>query len=253
MVSGGAPLNPEIGRFFLSLGTTLLQGYGQTEAGPVISCNLPGRIKIDTVGPPLDGVRLRIAADGEILVAGDNVMKGYWNDPDATAHALEDGWLHTGDVGMIDADGYLRITDRKRDFIKNSGGEMISPARIEGYLTLEPEISQVMVFGDRRPYLVAVVVPDPEFVAAYVDGEVSADLSALAADADFTKAIGAAVNRVNQTLMPSERVRRFVVATEAFTIANGQMTPTLKIKRHVIRERYGAALDSLYHSKEIAA
>ncbi len=253
MVSGGAPLNPEIGRFFLALGITLLQGYGQTEAGPVISCNLPARIKIDTVGPPLDGVRVRIAEDGEILVAGDNVMKGYWNDPEATAQTLEDGWLHTGDVGMIDADGYLRITDRKRDFIKNSGGEMISPARIEGYLTLEPEISQVMVFGDRRPYLVAVVVPDPEFVAAYVDGEVSADLSALAADPDFTKTIGAAVNRVNLTLMPSERVRRFVVAAEAFTIANGQMTPTLKIKRHVISERYGAALDALYHSKEIAA
>jgi long-chain acyl-CoA synthetase len=255
MVSGGAPLNPEIGQFFLALGVTLLQGYGQTEAGPVISCNLPARIKIDTVGPPLDGVRLRIAEDGEILVAGDNVMKGYWNDPDGTANALEAGWLHTGDVGTIDEDGYLLITDRKRDFIKNSGGEMISPARIEGYLTLEPEISQVMVFGDRRPYLVAVVVPDPEFVAAYVDvdGEMPVDLSALAADPDFTKALGAAVNRVNLTLMPSERVRRFVVAAEAFTIANDQMTPTLKIKRHVIRERYGAALAALYHSKEIAA
>jgi long-chain acyl-CoA synthetase len=253
MVSGGAPLNPEIGRFFLALGITLLQGYGQTEAGPVISCNLPARIKIDTVGPPLDGVRVRIAEDGEILVGGDNVMKGYWNDPEATARTLEDGWLHTGDVGTVDADGYLRITDRKRDFIKNSGGEMISPARIEGYLTLEPEISQVMVFGDRRPYLVAVVVPDPEFVAAYVDGKASADMNTLAADPGFTKAISAAVNRVNLTLTPSERVRRFVVATEAFTIANDQMTPTLKIKRHVIRERYGAALDALYHSKEIAA
>ncbi|MGB9643651.1 MAG: long-chain fatty acid--CoA ligase [Stellaceae bacterium] len=253
MVSGGAPLNPEIGRFFLALGITLLQGYGQTEGGPVITCNLPARIKIDTVGPPLDGVRLRIAEDGEILVAGDNVMKGYWNDPEATAHALEDGWLHTGDVGAVDEDGYLRITDRKRDFIKNSGGEMISPARIEGYLTLEPEISQVMVFGDRRPYLVAVVVPDPEFAAAYVDGDAPPDLEALAADPAFAKAIGAAVNRVNLSLSPGERVRRFIVAGEAFTIANGQMTPTLKIKRHVIRERYGALLDALYHSKEIAA
>ena len=253
MVSGGAPLNPEIGRFFLALGVTVLQGYGQTEAGPVITCNLPARIKIDTVGPPLDGVRLSIAEDGEILVAGDNVMKGYWHDPEGTAQVLEDGWLHTGDVGTIDEDGYLRITDRKRDFIKNSGGEMISPARIEGYLTLEPEISQVMVFGDRRPYLVAVVVPDPEFVAAYSEGEVPADMSALAVDPGFTRAIGAAVSRVNLTLMPSERVRRFVVAAEAFSITNGQMTPTLKIKRHVIRERYGAALDALYHSKEIAA
>jgi long-chain acyl-CoA synthetase len=253
MVSGGAPLNPEVGRFFLSLGITLLQGYGQTEAGPVISCNLPARIKIDTVGPPLDGVRLRIAEDGEILVAGDNVMKGYWNDPAATAQALREGWLHTGDVGVIDEDGYLRITDRKRDFIKNSGGDMISPARIEGYLTLEPEISQVMVFGDRRPYLVAVVVPDPEFIAAYAGGEAPPELNALAADPGFTRAIGGAVSRVNSTLAPSERVRRFIIATEAFTIANGQMTPTLKIKRHVIREAYGARLDALYHSKEIAA
>ena len=166
---------------------------------------------------------------------------------------LEDGWLHTGDVGTIDQDGYLRITDRKRDFIKTSGGEMISPARIEGYLTLEPEISQVMVFGDRRPYLVAVVVPDPEFAAAYADREAYPDMSALAADPDFAKAIGAAVNRVNPTLAPGERVRRFIVAAEAFTIANGQMTPTLKIKRHVIRETYGTRLDALYYSKEIAA
>ena len=249
MVSGGAPLNPEIGRFFLALGVTLLQGYGQTEAGPVISCNLPARIKIDTVGPPLDGVRLRIADDGEILVTGDNVMRGYWNDPEATARALEDGWLHTGDVGEIDAEGYLRITDRKRDFIKTSGGEMISPARIEGYLTLEPEIAQVMVFGDRRPHLVAVLVPDLEFLARHAPG----DLATLAVDPNFTKAIGAAVARVNQTLSAGERVRRFVIATEPFTIANGQMTPTLKIKRHVIREAYGAALDALYQGKEIAA
>jgi long-chain acyl-CoA synthetase len=253
MVSGGAPLNPEIGRFFLALGVTLLQGYGQTEAGPVISCNLPARIKIDSVGPALDGVRLRIADDGEVLVSGDNVMKGYWNDPQATAQALRDGWLRTGDVGELDADGYLRITDRKRDFIKNSGGEMISPARIEGYLTLEPEISQVMVFGDRRPYLVAVIVPDPEFLSGLAPWATPEDLATLAADPGLTKAIGAAVSRVNQTLAPSERVRRFVIATEPFTIANGQMTPTLKIKRHVIRETYGAALDALYHAKEIAA
>jgi long-chain acyl-CoA synthetase len=254
MVSGGAPLNPEIGRFFLALGITLLQGYGQTEAGPVISCNSPARIKIDTVGPPIDGVRVRIAEDGEILVAGDNVMKGYWNDPEATTQALEDGWLHTGDVGLIDDDGCLCITDRKRDFIKTSAGEMISPARIEGYLTLEPEIAQVMVFGDRHPYLVAVLVPDPDFVASFAtQDESAADLVALAADPGFTKAVGAAVGRVNQTLSPIERVRRFIIATEPFTIANGQMTPTLKIKRHVIREVYGRALDALYDGKGIAA
>jgi long-chain acyl-CoA synthetase len=254
MVSGGAPLNPEIGGFFLALGVNLLQGYGQTEAGPVIACNTPGRIKIDTVGPPLDGVKLRIADDGEILVAGDNVMKGYWNDPEATARALKDGWLHTGDVGVLDSDGYLRITDRKRDFIKNSGGEMISPARIEGYLTLQPEIAQAMVFGDRRPYLVAVLVPDSDLMTGLASQqEIGVDLALLSTDPGLTKAIGAAVARVNQTLGPSERVRRFVIASEPFSIANGQMTPTLKIKRHAIRDAYGAAMDALYHTKEIAA
>src|SRR5215831_12304652 len=245
MVSGGAPLNPEIGRFFLALGVTLLQGYGQTEAGPVITCNLPTHIKIDTVGPPLDGVRVRIADDGEILVSGDNVMKGYWNDPEATAQVLDGGWLKTGDVGLVDEDGYIKITDRKRDFIKNSGGETIPPARVEGYLTLEPEIAQAMVSGDRRPYLVAVLVPDADFVATRRSEE--------PVDSAFTKAVGAAVARVNQRLSPIERVRRFLVAEEPFTIANGQMTPTLKIKRHVIRDAYGTALDALYDSKDLAA
>src|SRR6266436_5293178 len=201
MVSGGAPLNPEIGSFFVALGVRLLQGYGQTEAAPVIACNVPTRIKIDTVGPPLDGVRVKIAGDGEILVAGDNVMKGYWNDPEATARTLEDGWLKTGDVGLLDDDGYIRITDRKRDFIKTSGGETISPARVEGYLTLEPESAQAMVFGDRHPYLVAVVVPDTDFVAAHSPSDSPADdFRALAGDPEFARAIGAVVARVNRGL-----------------------------------------------------
>jgi long-chain acyl-CoA synthetase len=259
MVSGGAPLNAEIGSFFLALGVRLLQGYGQTEAAPVIACNSPAHIKIDTVGPPLDGVRVKLADDGEILVAGDNVMKGYWNDPEATARVFEDGWLKTGDVGLLDDEGYIRITDRKRDFIKNSGGETISPAHVEGYLTLEPEIAQAMVFGDRRPYLVAVLVPDADFAAAHLARDETApegaaeDFRALAGHPDFARAIGAGVARVNQRLSPVERVRRFVIAAEPFSIANGQMTPTLKIKRHVIREVYGATLDALYEGREIAA
>ena len=247
MVSGGAPLNPEIGRFFLALGVRLLQGYGQTEASPVVSANPPKRIKIDTVGPPLDGVEVRIAEDGEILVRGPLVMKGYWNDPEATARALAEGWLHTGDVGELDADGYIRITDRKRDFIKNSGGDMLSPARVEGYLTLQPEIGQAMVFGDRRPYLVAVLVPHAELVESIAARRgVKPDLAALAHDAELQRVVGAAVARVNAELSPVERVRRFILASEAFTTANGQMTPTLKIKRHAIRHAYGEALLALY-------
>jgi long-chain acyl-CoA synthetase len=253
MVSGGAPLNPEIGSFFVALGVRLLQGYGQTEAAPVIACNSPARMKIDTVGPPLHGVRVKIAADGEILVAGDNVMQGYWNDAEATAQVLADGWLKTGDVGLVDDEGYIRITDRKRDFIKNSGGETVSPARVEGYLTLEPEIAQAMVFGDRRPYLVAVVVPDADFAAGYASDPAAEDFRAQAADPGFARAVGAIIARVNQRLSPVERVRRFVIAAEPFTIANDQMTPTLKIKRHVICEAYGAALDALYEGRDIAA
>ena len=249
MVSGGAPLNAEIGRFFLALGVRLLQGYGQTEAGPVVSVNPPKRIKIDTVGPPLAGVDVRIAPDGEILVRGELVMKGYCNDPEATAHAITDGWLHTGDVGELDGDGYLRITDRKRDFIKSSGGDMVSPARVEGYLTLQPEIGQAMVFGDRRPYLVAVIVPNAEFLDSFAARRnAKPDLAALAGDADLHKVVGAAVARVNAELSPVERVRRFVLAREPFTTFNGQMTPTLKIKRHAIRHAYGDALQALYEA-----
>ncbi len=254
MISGGAPLNPEIGSFFLALGVTLLQGYGQTETAPVVCCNPPDGVRIDTVGPPIDGVRVEIAEDGEILVAGDNVMKGYWNDPEATARTLIDGWLHTGDIGALDPDGYLRITDRKRDFIKNSGGDMIAPARVEGALTLAPEIAQAMVFGDRRPYLVAVIVPDPDFAAAFAGGDSRpAELAALAADADFHRAIGEAVARVNAGLPQAERIRRFLIATEPFSLANTQLTPTLKIRRHTIREAYQTAFDSLYDGKGMAA
>jgi len=238
MVSGGAPLNPEIGGFFVALGVNLLQGYGQTEAGPVICCNPPGAIKIDTVGPPLDGVAVRIAEDGEILVAGDNVMPGYWNDAEATARTVKEGWLHTGDVGRLDPDGYLKITDRKRDFIKNSGGEMISPARVEGQLTLQPEIAQAVVYGDRRPYLVALIVPEPGLAG---DG-----------GRDARQAVGEAVARANRALGPAERIRRFLLA-EPFSVANGQMTPTLKPRRHAIRDAYARALDTLYEGKGIAA
>jgi long-chain acyl-CoA synthetase len=247
MVSGGAPLNPEIGRFFLALGVRLLQGYGQTEASPVVSANPPKRIKIDTVGPPLEGVEVRIAEDGEVLVRGQLVMKGYWNDPEATQRAVADGWLHTGDVGELDADGYIRITDRKRDFIKNSGGEMLSPARVEGHLTLQPEIGQAMVFGDRQPYLVAVLVPHPELIESIAQRRgIKPDLAALVQDGELQRVVGAAVARVNADLAPVERVRRFILANEPFTTANGQMTPTLKIKRHAIRHAYGEALLALY-------
>ena len=165
MVSGGAPLNYDIGTFFKALDVPLLQGYGQTESAPIISCNLPHKNKIHTVGPHFVDVDLKIAEDGEILVKGELVMQGYWNMPDATAEAITDGWLHTGDIGEIDEDGYLMITDRKKDIIVNSGGDNIAPQRIEGFLTLQPEIAQAMVYGDKKPNLVALIVPDPDFLS----------------------------------------------------------------------------------------
>ncbi|MGB8182436.1 MAG: long-chain fatty acid--CoA ligase, partial [Stellaceae bacterium] len=246
MVSGGAALNPEIGRFFLALGLRLLQGYGQTEAAPVISANPPDRIKIDTVGLPVVGVEIGFAEDGEILVRGDNVMKGYWNDPEATARALAGGWLHTGDVGRLDGEGFLVITDRKKDFIKTSGGEMIAPARIEGCLTLQPAIGQAMVAGDRQSYLVAVLVPSAHLIEQSAHRQKGAADTPFADQLDIHEALAAAVTQANASLAPFERIRRFIVANEPFTTANHQMTPTLKIRRHVIRQVYGEALAALY-------
>jgi long-chain acyl-CoA synthetase len=249
-VCGGAPLNRDIGLFFLSLGVNVLQGYGQTEAGPVVSVNLPRKIKIDTVGPPFDGVEVTTAPDGELLVRGPNVMLGYWNDPESTERAIHDGWLHTGDIGEIDADGYLKITDRKRDFIKNSGGEMISPARIEGFLTLQEGIGQAMAYGDRKPYVVALIVPGDELVAEYAGARDGAGEKIPASGhPGVQKVVAAAIATVNRDLTPVERIRRFVVIDEPFTVANGQMTQTLKIKRHMIRQAYGALLESLYETK----
>ena len=246
-VSGGAALNPDIGTFFLSLGVGILQGYGQTEASPVIACNRPSKTRIETVGPALVDVEIKIAGDGEILVRGELLMKGYWHDQETTAATIVDGWLHTGDIGVIEDDGYLRITDRKKDIIVNSGGDNIAPARVEGVITLETEIAQAMVYGDKRPYLVGVVVPSEEFVSEWAKAnDAPADLAALAGDEDFTKAIAGVMERINANLSQIEKVRRVTIATEAFTTDNTMMTPTLKIRRHKIREAYWERLDGLY-------
>ena len=247
MVSGGAALNPEIGHFFAALGLCVLQGYGQTEASPVISANRPQTSKMDTVGPPLKGVEVKIADDGEILVRGPLVMKGYWRDETATAAAIRDGWLHTGDIGELDSQNRLKITDRKKDIIVLAGGDNVSPARIEGLLTLEPEIGQAMVYGDKRPHLVGLLVPDEEFVKTWAkENGASRDVAALSQDKAFHQALSQVVDRVNKGLANLERVRRFTIAPEAFTTENGLLTPTMKIRRHRIRAAYGAELESLY-------
>jgi long-chain acyl-CoA synthetase len=211
-VSGGARLEPDVGRFFLALGIQLLQGYGQTEAGPVISATPPEAIRIETVGKPLKGVDLKLATDGEILVRGDLVMDGYWGRPDDTAWAIQDGWLHTGDIGQRDELGNLTITDRKKDMIVLSGGENVSPAKVEGILMGEPEIAQAVVAGDGRAGLTALVVP---------------------ADGQDDKSISHALRRANDRLSVTERIRWHALV-DPFTVENGLLTPTQKIRRVLV-------------------
>ena len=232
-----------MGLFFQSLGLTFLQGYGQTEAAPVISCNRPSAgLRMDSVGPPLLDTKVRIADDGEILVRGELVMHGYWRNEAETARVLQDDWLHTGDVGEIDDAGRIRITDRKKDLIINDKGDNVAPQKVEGMLTLQPEIVQAMIAGDRRPYMVALIVPDPDWTAEWHEGHPRADADA------YRAAVGAAVDRTNKDLSVTERVRRFILADEPFGIANQQLTPSLKIRRHVIRQVYGERLDALYRA-----
>jgi len=247
LVSGGAPLNAEVGDFFKAFGLPLLQGYGQTEAAPVVSVNRPRNPKTHTVGPPMKDVSVRVAEDGEILVKGELVMHGYWNDERATADTLRDGWLHTGDIGHLDEDGHLVITDRKKDIIVNDKGDNISPQRIEGMLALEPEISQAMIYGDRKPHLVALLVPDQEWLSDWAKAHGKpADLGQLANDAELKSALDQAVARVNRRLSNLEKVRRFTVAEAPFSIENEQMTPSMKIRRHIIEKNYGERLQALY-------
>jgi long-chain acyl-CoA synthetase len=222
-MSGGARLEPEVGRFFQSLGMTIMQGYGQTEAGPVISANPPDAIRIDTVGKPLNGVDVRIAEDGEILVRGGLVMDGYWNRPADTAATIQDGWLHTGDIGELDR-GYLRITDRKKDMIVLSGGENVSPAKIEGMLMAETEIAQAVVTGEGRSGVSALVVP----AEGYDD-----------------VAVALAVNRTNLRLSVTERIRKHAVVPP-FTIENGLMTASQKIRRVLVMRANAHVLAGLH-------
>lgn len=248
MVSGGAPLNPDIGIFFQSLGLTMLQGYGQTESGPIIACNRPRTgLKMDTVGPPMIDTEVKIAEDGEILVRGELVMHGYWRNKPETTKVLKDGWLHTGDIGHIDEAGRVAITDRKKDLIVNDKGDNIAPQKVEGMLTLQPEILQAMITGDKRPYMVGVIVPDPEWALEWSREQGMAyDFIKLQADPQFKAAVREAVDRVNNDLSVIEKVRRFEFADEPFAIENEELTPSMKIRRHVIKERYEERLGSLY-------
>lgn len=247
LVSGGAALNFEVGIYLSALGLPLLQGYGQTETAPVVSANPPHKIKLDTVGIVLNGTKVKIADDGEILVSGENVMNGYWNDPKATSSTLINGWIHTGDIGEMDEEGYLKITDRKKDIIVNAGGDNISPSRVEEKLNIEPEIAQSMMYGDHKNYLVAILVPDSEYAQQWTkDHHKEFNLKKLNQDPDFIRMIKETTERVNKKLSQIEQVRKFLLIDEEFSIENDMMTPTLKVRRFKVKEKYQSQLEALY-------
>ena len=224
-VSGGGALDQKIGEFLNSIGLPTLQGYGLTETSPVVSCNIPGKIKIETVGPPFKTNNVKIADDGEILVKGENVMLGYWNMTKETDETIKNGWLHTGDIGEITQDGNLKITDRKKEIIVNLGGDNISPSKIENLLCLNQKIKQSFVYGDKKTYLVALIVSETE---------------------ENKKEIENYLENLNKSLSLVEKVKKFKLIKEEFTIENGMLTPTLKLKRKKILEKYKQDLEKLY-------
>jgi len=227
-VSGGGALDKEIGEFLNSVGLPTLQGYGLTEASPVVSCNPIHKIKVETVGPPFKGNQVKVADDGEILVKGENVMLGYWNNKEETDKVIIDGWLHTGDIGEINSeDGYLKITDRKKDIIVSAGGDNISPAKIENMITNESEIDQCMVYGDKKNYLVALIVPSKDFLKE-------------------KEKIDNVIEKINKKLTLLEKIKRIQLIDENFSIENGLMTPTMKVKRKKVTEKYKNQLEKLY-------
>ncbi len=224
-VSGGGALDQKIGEFLNAVGLPTLQGYGLTEASPVVSCNLPDLVKVETVGPPFRTNKVKIAEDGEILIKGENVMLGYWNLKQETENVIKDGWLHTGDIGEFDKNNYLKITDRKKDIIVNLGGDNISPSKVENILCLNELIKQSFVYGDKKNYLVAIIVTEKDI------------------NKEKIKLI---IENINKSLTLIEKIKKFVLIHEEFTIENGMLTPTLKLKRKEIIKNYKQQLENLY-------
>ncbi|RMD85993.1 MAG: long-chain fatty acid--CoA ligase [Candidatus Dadabacteria bacterium] len=248
-ISGGAPLSPEINRFFHAVGLPILEGYGLTETTPILTSNMPGRTKIGTVGVPLYRVEIRLADDGEILARGPNVAIGYYNRPEETAAAWDaDGWFHTGDIGEIDADGFLRITDRKKELIKTAGGKYVAPQKIENMLKARPLVSQAVVIGDRRKYCVALLTLDEEATRAWARarGIEAADTEALSRHPEVIAELERQVAAVNAELASYESIKYFRVLPKDFSVESGELTPSLKVKRKVVAERYADVIASMY-------
>ena len=233
-ISGGAALNYKVGLFFQSLGINILQGYGQTECSPLISCNPMHSIKIDTVGPVIKGLEVKISADNEILVKGASVMKGYWKDQQSTNKTIINGWLHTGDLGILDKHNYIKITGRVNEMIVSSGGENIAPVPIENLLLTYEEIEQILIFGHNKPFLTAIIVPNETLI--------NGTQNIFEHNSLFQEII----NEVNKQLSQSKKIRKFLLTDQSFNIENSQLTPTLKIKRRVIAAEYKHQLENLY-------
>ncbi|MDX2129115.1 MAG: long-chain fatty acid--CoA ligase [Chloroherpetonaceae bacterium] len=250
-ISGGAALPKETGELFEALGIIILEGFGLTETSPVTHVNRPANIKFGTVGPPIKNVEHQIAKDGEILLRGPNIMKGYWRDDQATKEVInEDGWFHTGDIGEIDTDNYLKITDRKKHIIVNSGGKNIAPLPIENLLGANPFVEQVVVIGEKRPFLSAVIVPNYDMLKSYFKQKgLEIDDHEEILKLDSTKKIYEdLIRKISRELASHEKVRRFILAPEAFSIDKGEMTPTLKVKRKVVEEKFKNEIEETYRS-----
>ncbi len=249
-VSGGAALPQKTGEFFQAVGITILEGFGLTETSPVTHVNRPEKVKFGTVGRAIKNVEARIAEDGEILLKGPNIMKGYWRDEAATAEVLRDGWFYTGDIGEIDADGYLKITDRKKHIIVTSGGKNIAPLPIENLIHESPFVEQAMIVGEKRPFLIAIIVPDfsklKEFAAE--NGIKAANNRELITNKEIFKIYERLLKNISRQLATHEKVRKFLLVDEPFTVDNGMMTPTLKLKRKEIIKKFIPELDNLYNS-----
>jgi long-chain acyl-CoA synthetase len=249
--SGGAPLAREIAEFFHSVGVLIIEGYGLTETCPILAANRLSRFKFGTVGLAFPGVELKIAEDGEILARGANIAKGYYRRPEETAEVFKpEGWFHTGDIGEIDADGFLRITDRKKDLIKTAGGSYVAPQYIENLLKGDPFVSQALVYGDRRPYPVALVTLNPEELGKFARNAGLGDkpLAELARNPAIVERVRQTVDGINEKLASYAKVKRFAVLPADFTVEGGELTPTLKVKRKVVSHNYADLIESLYQS-----
>lgn len=253
VISGGAPLSPDLAAFFIGAGVEIFEGYGLTETSPVIAVNTPAKRRIGTVGPVIPGVEVKIAPDGEILTRGPHVMKGYWNNPEATAQAIDaEGWFHTGDIGEIDSDGFLKITDRKKDIIINAYGKNIAPQPIEALLKSSPYVGTPVLIGDRRKYLVALIVPNFEKLErdAAAMGVKFNNHEELIGDERVRRLIQDEIDRFNRNLDRQEKIRRFALLPEDFTIENDEITPSLKVKRKVVDKRYKNLIDQMYEDED---